>query len=126
MFDGRDFEAAERRVDDWQAGIEARAAQTRDLSARLTRLLATARSDDNLVEVTVGATGDLVALTLDERIRQRPAADTAREIMATLRQARAALVTAVAAATDETVGTDSATGRAIIASYTGRLGDPDA
>ena len=122
MLDGRDFETAERMIDDWQAGIEARAARARELSARLSRLSARARSDDRLVTVTVGASGDLVGLELDERTRQRPAAETARAILKTLRAAQARLAEAVAAATAETVGADSATGRAVIASYTGRLG----
>jgi DNA-binding protein YbaB len=126
MFDGRDLDAAEQLVDDWQAGIEARAAQARELSARLAALSATARSDDELVTVTVGPSGDLVALELDERIRDRPAAETAREIMAALRAARATLTAAVTEATADTMGADSATGQAIIASYTGRLGEPDA
>jgi DNA-binding protein YbaB len=126
MFDGRDLDAAEQLVDDWQSGIEARAAQARVLSARLAALSATARSDDELVEVTVGSSGDLVALELDERIRDRPAAETAREILATLRAARRMLTTAVTEATAQTMGADSATGQAVIASYTSRLGDPDA
>ncbi len=126
MFDGRDLDAAEQLVDDWQAGIEARAAQARELSARLAALSATARSDDELVTVTVGPSGDLVALELDERIRDRPSAETAREIMAALRAARATLTAAVTEATTDTMGADSATGQAIIASYTGRLGEPDA
>jgi len=123
MFDGRDFDAAEQMVDDWQAGIEERAAQARELSARLAQLSARARSDDELVTVTVGSSGDLTGLELDERIRDRPAAETAREIMATLRSARGILTAAVTEATTETVGADSATGQAVIASYTGRLGD---
>jgi hypothetical protein len=122
MFDGRGFEAAERMVDDWQAGIEERAARAKELSARLSRLSARARSDDRLVTVTVGSSGDLVGLELDERTRQRPAAETARTILKTLRAAQARLTAAVADATAETVGADSATGRAVIASYTGRLG----
>jgi hypothetical protein len=122
MFDGRGFEAAERMVDDWQAGIEERAARAKELSARLSRLSARARSDDRLVTVTVGSSGDLVGLELDERTRQRPAAETARTILKTLRAAQAGLTAAVADATAETVGADSATGRAVIASYTGRLG----
>jgi DNA-binding protein YbaB len=126
MFDGRDLDAAEQLVDDWQAGIEARATQARELSARLAALSATARSDDELVTVTVGPSGDLVALELDERIRDRPSAETAREIMAALRAARATLTAAVTEATTDTMGADSATGQAIIASYTGRLGEPDA
>ena len=122
MFDGRDFEAAERMIDDWQAGIEARAARAKELSARLARLSARVRSDDRLVTITVGSSGDLVGLELDERTRQRPAAETARAILKTLRAAQGRLAEAVADATAETVGTDSPTGRAVIASYTGRLG----
>jgi DNA-binding protein YbaB len=122
MFDGRDFDAAERMIDDWQAGIEERAVRARELSARLSRLSARVRSDNRLVTVTVGASGDLVGLELDERIRQRPAAETAGAILTTLRAAQAKLAEAVADATAETVGADSATGRAVIASYAGRLG----
>jgi hypothetical protein len=122
MFDARDFKAAERMIDDWQADIEERAARAKELSARLSRLSARARSDDRLVTVTVGSSGDLVGLELDERTRQRPAAETARTILKTLRAAQARLTAAVADATAETVGADSATGRAVIASYTGRLG----
>ena len=56
MFDGSDLEAAERLVDDWQAGFEQRAAQARDLAARLAGLTAAARSDDGFITVTVGPT----------------------------------------------------------------------
>ena len=122
MFDGRNFDEAERQVDDWQAGIEARAARARELSSRLAGLTATARSGDELVTVTVGAAGDLTGLELDERIRKRPADRTAREIMATLRTARATLTAAVTEVTAETVGAESETGRAVITSYTGRFG----
>jgi hypothetical protein len=54
MFNGRDLDEATRLVDDWQAGIEARAAQARELAARLGTLTASARSDDGLISVTVG------------------------------------------------------------------------
>jgi DNA-binding protein YbaB len=120
MFDGPDLDAAERRIDDWQAGIEARAAQTRDLAARLGTLTATANSEDGLVSVTVGASGAITGLALKEGIRERPATETAREILQTLRAAQAALTEAATAVTAETVGADSATGKAIIASYVAR------
>jgi hypothetical protein len=112
-------------VDDWQDGIEARAAGARELSIRLAALSASARSADGLVEVMVGATGDLVGLELAEGIRERPAAETAREIVATLRAARISLIEAVKAVAAETVGADSATGQAVIASYRGRVREPD-
>jgi hypothetical protein len=120
MFDGRDLDDAERLVDDWQAGIEARAAAARQLSERLAGLSASARSDDDLVEVIVGASGAVTGLTLDERIRRQPAEDTARSILATMRAAQAALTAAATEVTAETVGADSATGQAVIASFEAR------
>jgi DNA-binding protein YbaB len=120
MFDGPDLDAAERLVDDWQAGFEQRAAQARELAARLAELSASARSDDGLVTVTVGAGGALTGLQLDEEVRRQPAAETARQILATLAAAQAELTTRATAITDETVGADSETGKAVIASLTRR------
>jgi DNA-binding protein YbaB len=120
MFDGRDLDEAERLVDDWQAGIEARAAQARELASRLGALTASASSEDGLVSVTVGASGALVNLELDEGIRQQPAATTAREILGALRAAQLALTSAATAVTAETVGAESETGKAVIASYEAR------
>jgi DNA-binding protein YbaB len=125
MFDGRDLDEAERLVDDWQAGIEERAAQARELAARLGSLTGTARSDDGLVSVTVGSSGALVDLELDEEIRQQPAATTAREILSALRAAQRALTSAATAVTAETVGADSETGKAVIASDLARQGTVD-
>jgi hypothetical protein len=125
MFDGRDLDEAERLVDDWQAGFEERAAQARALSARLGALTATARSEDELVTVTVGASGAIADLVLEEGIRDRPAAETARAILATLRAAQASLTKAATEATAETVGADSETGKAVIASYVARQGSAD-
>ncbi|GAA3912798.1 YbaB/EbfC family nucleoid-associated protein [Actinoplanes auranticolor] len=70
MFEGPDLDAAERRVDDWQAGFEQRAAQARELAGRLAQLSGAARSDDGLVTVTVGAGGALTGLELDEGVRR--------------------------------------------------------
>jgi hypothetical protein len=125
MFDGRDLDEAERMVDDWQARIEERAVQARALSVRLGSLTATAQSEDELVKVTVGASGTMSDLTLEEGIRDRPAAETARAILATLRAAQASLTRAATQATAETVGADSETGKAVIASYAARQGSAD-
>lgn len=122
MFDGRNLDDAERLVDDWQAEIETRAAQARELSTRLARLSTTVRSPDELVTVTVGSSGDLLDLTLAEGIRRRPAAETTRVILTTLQEARMRLTAAVAEVTAATVGADSATGQAVVASYATRAG----
>jgi YbaB/EbfC DNA-binding family len=126
MFDGRDLEDAARLVDEWQAGIEARAMQARELASRLGALTASARSDDGLVSVTVGSSGGITGLELKEGIRERPAAETARAILATVRAAQASLTAAARAVTAETVGAESETGRAVIASFSSRHGSADA
>ncbi|GIE29038.1 hypothetical protein Ait01nite_020830 [Actinoplanes italicus] len=121
MFDGGSLGDAERLIDEWRGAIEERAARARALESRLARLSETARSPDGLVTVTVGARGDLTGLDLAEAVRQRPAAVTAREILATVRIARGALLTAVTAATTEAMGPGTATGRAVVESFTDRL-----
>lgn len=119
MFDGDDLDAAERRVDEWQAGLERRAAEARDLASRLTGLTASAASRDKLITVTVTAAG-VTGLELAEGIRQRPAAQTAAAILDTMRAARAKLATLVTECTEQTVGADSETGRAVLAAYAAR------
>jgi phenylpyruvate tautomerase PptA (4-oxalocrotonate tautomerase family) len=123
--DGPELDAAERWVDDWQDGIERQAARARDLADRVRGLTATVRSRDGLVEVTVSSTGALTGLRLDEGIRRRRAADTAEQIIELTRLALAQLAQRVTEATTETLGADSAAGRAVIESYARRVPPPD-
>lgn len=120
MFDAPDLDAAERRVDDWQAGFEQRAAQARELAGRLAQLTVSAHSDDGLVTVTVGGGGALTGLELEEGVRRQPAAETARQILATLAAAQAELTAQATVITGETVGAESETGKAVIASLARR------
>ena len=123
MFDGRDPDAADRWVDDRQAGIEERAAQAKDLSGRLAQLTGSARSNDGLIEVTVGPSGAVTDLRLGEDIRRQPAARTARDILTAMRAAQAALAEQVSAAVAETVGAETEVGRAVVASFISRQAD---
>jgi len=120
MFEEPDLEAAVRRIDDWQAGFEQRAAQARELAARLAALTVSARSEDGHVTVTVGANGMLTGLELHEEVRRQPAAETARQILATLAAAQSDLAGQATEVTAETVGADSETGKAVIASLARR------
>ena len=121
MLDGDDLDAAEQRVDEWESGLSARAAAARELAARLSELSVSATSSDDLVTVTVNSSG-LTGLELAEGIRQRPAKETAAAIVATLRQAQTELTKAATAVTEETVGAESETGKAVIAAYQARHG----
>jgi hypothetical protein len=120
---GRDLDAAERWVDDWQSSIEERAAQAQTLAGRIAGLSATARSDDRLVEVTVASSGAIDRLHLDERIRSQSAARTAEQILTTVRAAQARLAHLATEATAETIGLDTETGRAIANSFAARFGE---
>jgi YbaB/EbfC DNA-binding family len=122
--DDAGLDAAERWVDDWQSRFEEQAARARALSQRVGDLTATATNEDGTVEVTVGSSGALTGLRLDEAIRGRPAAETAEQIVALTRAAQARLAQRAAAAVEETVGRDSAAGRAVIDTYARILNPP--
>lgn len=125
--DERELDAAQRWVDDWQSGIEERAARAAALSRRVAQLSATARSRDGLVEVTVGASGALTGLRLREEVRRQSTGWIAEQILATVRLAQAELTEQVRRAAAETVGPDDETGRAMVASFVQRFPpEPDA
>ncbi len=123
MLDARDLDDVPSWIEQWRSGLAERAHWARELSARVHHLSGTARSPDGLVSATVGPGGDLIGLELGEGIRGRAATETAMEIRATVRAARLALTDAVRAATEEAVGADSVTGRAVAAACATQ--DPD-
>jgi hypothetical protein len=116
------LDAAQRRVDDWEAAIAARSARTTALTRDLAGLTGTARNADGSIEATVDADGGLVDLWLDERVRARSAARTAEDVLATVRAAYAELARRVGAATEAALGADDPTARALIDSYARRFG----
>jgi CheY-like chemotaxis protein len=102
-------------------GVTERPSAALELATRLAALSVSAESRDGLVTVTVSSSG-LTGLELAEGIRQRPASETADAIIATLRAAQEQLTKAATTVTEETVGADSDTGRAVIAAYQARHG----
>jgi DNA-binding protein YbaB len=124
MFGDESVDGALERIDEWERSISRRAEQAQTLALRTSGMSATARSRDGLVEVTVGAEGQLSQLHLDERTRKQSAAVTARAIMDTLQAAKDDLIRQFEMATAETVGADSETGRMLTESLRRRLGSP--
>jgi len=92
MFGDDTLDSALERLDDWERSIADRAEQARALALRVSHLSATVRSRDGLVEMTVGAEGQLVRLRLDERTRQQSSAATADAIMEILQAAKTQLL----------------------------------
>ena len=92
-----------------------------DLAERLATLSASATGDDGVVTVTVASSGIVTELRLDDRVQQFSGARLSAEIMQTMRRAQSAVVERVTAAVDETVGAESAAGRAVLDGLAERL-----
>ncbi|MGX7672142.1 YbaB/EbfC family nucleoid-associated protein [Plantactinospora sp. DSM 117369] len=120
-----ELDAAQRRVDAWQAAFADRAERVAALSRRLAGMRVTTRAADGLVEVTLDTSGMLIDLWLDERTRQQPAAQVAVEILATVRTARTELLHRMTEAAVESLGADDPAGQALVDSYASRLAAPE-
>jgi hypothetical protein len=121
---GDDLDAADQKIDNWESTLRERAAQARAFSERAAGIIGTARSKDGAVEVAVDASGGVTRLQLSERIRARPAHETADEILAVMRAAQAQLAREMTLAANEVVGAEVA--QTIAASYASRFPDPAA
>ncbi|SCL36740.1 YbaB/EbfC DNA-binding family protein [Micromonospora nigra] len=114
------LDAATQGLDEWEASFADQAVRAKALSAQVQSLNGTASSPDRAVEVTVDSSGLLVDLRLDETVRQRSAAHTARVIVETTRAAHTDLLRQVSA-TAAAVGGGDPAGQAIVDTYRHRL-----
>ena len=98
-----DVDAAADWLDDWVAGVGARAERAATLSRRVAALTGSAESPDGSVRVTVEASGRISKLSLSDE-------ELARRVLAVTRRAQADLAGQVAVQVAETVGADTETG----------------
>jgi DNA-binding protein YbaB len=119
-----DIDAAEDWLDHWTAGVSAQAERAAALSRRVAALTGRAASDDDSIRVTVGASGQLQSLDIDDRATDLRGEELSRRILAVMRKAQSNLAAQVSAEVEETVGADTETGRAVIHSFTTRFPAP--
>jgi hypothetical protein len=119
-----DIDAAEEWLDSWVAQVNAQAQDSVDLSRRVAALTGSAEGRDGAIRVTVGSTGRVDRLDLDERVHELSGPRLAQEIMTAIRRAEAALAGRVAEEVRATVGADTETGRAVIHSFDSRFPKP--
>lgn len=112
-----DAEDARERLEAWQADASRRAADTQAASAGLRALRVTAADAHGAVEVTVDSTGAMTDVRLSARVQRMSLEQTQQAIMGAYRNARVKLAEAAAEVVRETIGTDSATGRALLAGF---------
>lgn len=123
---GRNLDDAEEWVRSWSSQVSGRAEAAAALADRVAGLTASATGDGGAIRVTVGSSGNVTGLALEDRVQRLPGQDLAAEILRTMRRAQAGLPERVAEAVDETVGADTETGRAVLASFAQRFpAEPD-
>ncbi|NUT07104.1 MAG: YbaB/EbfC family nucleoid-associated protein [Hamadaea sp.] len=113
----QNIDAAEEWLENWSAGVSEQAARTAQLSSRVAALTGKAESNDGSIRVTVGASGQVEKLELDDRVQRLRGADLAAEILGVMRRAQAKLSQQVVEEVQATVGTDTETGQAVINSF---------
>ena len=116
-----DIDAAEDWLDSWTASVSAQAERAAELSRRVAALTGSAESRDGSIKVTVGSSGQVESLELTDRVDRVPGAELSRRIMAVMRDAQARLAAQVSAQVEQTVGSDTETGRAVIHSFESRF-----
>jgi len=119
-----DIDAAEEWLDSWVGQVNAQAERSVELSRRVAALTASAEGRDGAIRVTVGSTGQVERLDLDNRVHELSGPRLAQEIMAVMRRAQGALSGRVADEVRATVGEDTETGRAVIQSFDTRFPAP--
>lgn len=118
---GRDVDEAEEWVRSWSSQVSGRAEAAAALADRVAGLTASATGADGAVTVTVASSGNMTGLALAEGVQRLGGAELAAQIMRVMRRAQAGLCDRVAEAVDETVGADTETGRAVLASFAQRF-----
>ncbi|WP_051325201.1 YbaB/EbfC family nucleoid-associated protein [Glycomyces tenuis] len=112
-----DVEGARERLEAWKAKAEQRAAETQAASEGLQALRITAGDDNGIAEVTVDSSGALVDIRLSSRIQRQAPEYTQTAVLGAYRNARKKLAEAAAEVVSDTVGSESATGKALMAGF---------
>lgn len=121
---GRDIEDADGWARAWSERPTTRPEAAATLADRVAGISATATGAGDAIRVTVGSTGAITDLALDERVQRIPGPRLAQEILRVMREAQASLTAEVAAAVEDTVGGESETGRAVLDSFSSRFPSP--
>ncbi|OOC07172.1 YbaB/EbfC family nucleoid-associated protein [Amycolatopsis azurea] len=99
-----DPDEAQRKMDQWAAGLEEKAQRYAAAQERTEQLRLTATSSDGAVKVTVGADGGVTAIDFGNKARTYPMEELSRQILATMHQAQAGIANQVAEVMQESLG----------------------
>jgi DNA-binding protein YbaB len=117
-----DPDGAQERLAAWKGRIDKLAADTKSMSAQLQGLRIVAKDPAGMAEVTIDSTGSMTDLKLTDRMTGARPETVAATIMATIADARKQLAERSKEIVADTIGTDTAAGRAIVESVGRQLG----
>lgn len=106
-------EESRERLAAWKGKIEQLASDTQAMSNQMQDLRVTMSDPNHMVTVTVDSTGTLLDLQLSERSRRVDLQHVSQTVMDTIREAKAQVAEKAKEIIEETLGGDSAAGRAI-------------
>jgi DNA-binding protein YbaB len=106
-------EDARERLAAWKGRIDKLASDTKAMSDRFQALQVTKKDTNGMAEVTVDSTGSLIGLKLTREIERASPDVVAATIMSMIRDAKTELAERTQEIVAETIGTESAAGRAI-------------
>jgi DNA-binding protein YbaB len=104
---------ARQRLAQWKGRIDKLAADTQAMADQFQQLQVTRKDRDGMAEVTVDSSGSLVGLRLTSEIERASPDVVAATIMSTIREAKAELANRSQEIIAETLGPESAAGKAI-------------
>ena len=116
---------SEEWVDSFERSARERAAVAQDLSAGVAGLSVTAEGAGGAVRVTVSGSGAVTDLRLEPEVEGWAASEIAERVLWTMRRAQAQLADEVRAVAARTVGLESESGRAVVASFGDRFPVPE-
>lgn len=110
----RDIGSAEDWLDSWVVSVNTQAAVAVDLSRRVAALSGVAQNPDGSVKITVGVSGQIQHLHLEDSACELGGPQLADQIMSVMRAAQADMSDQVSDAVHATVGAGNETGRAVL------------
>ncbi|WP_033401361.1 YbaB/EbfC family nucleoid-associated protein [Actinokineospora enzanensis] len=122
---GADGFRTEQELRRWSADVAAKAERYQEMQTEVAGVAVTESSRDDVVSVTVDATGTVTDLRISDRSRELPGAELADLVLATMRRAQARITDRVAEVMQRTVGDDPGTVAAVVDSYRRRFPEPE-
>ncbi|WP_415645681.1 YbaB/EbfC family nucleoid-associated protein [Stackebrandtia soli] len=101
-------------IDDWKRRADKLRDDTLEMAEKMERLSVSSVNGDNDIRVTVNSQGVVTEIRFKESVRDKPADDIAQQVLSTMRAAQNKVIEGARLVMEQTVGTESETGRAIV------------